>query len=303
MAKSKLAKISVVIPTYNSWRTLERCINSIQNQTLTPFEVIVIDNASSDKTSINVAKKFPKVKLVTLNKNTGVTGGRNAGIEKADKSSDHLFFFDHDMIADRKMLSELVAVCEGGKDVGVVTPKIYYLGNNLRPNSRKGGKRIWSAGTGIDLWTGKIFFRGGNDHGQYDKEEEVQVAPAAMLVKKEVLKKVQRFDERYFATYEDTDFCFRARKFGFKTYYSPKAIAYHDLSESPKDEADRLLRRAYWVGRNRVLFMKDFGESYLVFLIFLPVFFAYYAVMAIKYNRLSSLVDYLVGVINGIRGK
>ena len=76
-------KISVVIPTYNSWITLKRSISSILKQTLKPFEIIVVDNGSKDGTSEKVKSNFPYIKLISLQENMGVTGGRNKGIEEA----------------------------------------------------------------------------------------------------------------------------------------------------------------------------------------------------------------------------
>lgn len=284
-------RISVVIPTYNSWSTLKECIRSILDQSLYPFEVIVIDNASTDNTSGNLKKIFPSIRLVELPENTGVTGGRNAGIKQISKKVNYILFFDHDMKADKKMLEELVKIAQLERGIGIVTPKVYYLSDK---------KRIWSAGTDINLWTGQVLFRGGKDIGQYEKDEEVQIAPAAMLVKKKVIERIKRFDDRYFATYEDTDFCFRARKEGFKTFYAPKAIAYHDLSTDKKDEAKRLLDRAYWIGRNRILFMKDFGENFFIFLVFLPIYLGYYLLMSIKFKRWSGGLNFLRGVLNGL---
>jgi GT2 family glycosyltransferase len=100
--------------------------------------------------------------------------------------------------------------------------------------------------------------------------------------------------------YEDTDFCFRAKKYGFRTYYSPKAIAYHMLSTDPKDEIDRLLSRAYWVGRNRVIFMKKFGNNFVVFLMFLPIFITYYFSKSIKNKRIIDGFKFLQGTFAGI---
>lgn len=286
-----MKKVSVIIPTYNSWRTLKSCILSIRKQSIKPAKIIVVDNGSDDDTSKNVKKYFPEVELITLDKNTGVTGGRNAGIKRANPTSDYLFFFDHDMVAEKNMLAELVKVAESNKQIGIVTPKIYYWGNK---------KIIWSAGTGINLWTGKIIFRGGQDIGQYENVEEVEVAPAALLVKRNAMKKLKFFDDTYFATYEDTDFCFRTRELGFKTFYAPKAIAYHILSWDPKDDADRVLSRAYWIGRNRVIFMKKFGKSLLVFLFFIPVFLLFYFILAVKSNRLRDWITFIRGTIAGL---
>ncbi len=286
-----MKKTSVIIPTYNSWKTLNPCISSIKNQTVKPKEIIVIDNASTDGTSKLVRRFFPTVKLITLDKNTGVTGGRNMGIRNASQS-DYLLFFDHDMVADKNMLRQLMDVAVINKNIGIVTPKIYYFGNK---------KRIWSAGTGINLWTGQILFRGGQDFGQYDQADEVQVAPAAIFVKKELISRLKFFDDCYFATYEDTDFCFRAKKLGFKTFYAPKAHAYHKLSWNPKDDAIRVLSRAYWVGRNRIIFMKKFGKNFFIFVMFfLPVFIIYYFVLALKNKRPENWLTFVRGTLSGL---
>lgn len=287
----KIMKVSVVVPTYNSWKTLRDCIKSLLSQSLKPIEIVVVDNASSDGTKQKVTVHFPLVKIVSMKSNTGVTGGRNAGINVVSKYSDCIFFFDHDMVADKNMLEELVKIGESDEKIGIVTPKIYYFG---------GKKRIWSAGTGINLWTGRVLFRGGEDRGQYDEVCEVQVAPAAMLVKKKVVEKLKYFDDRYFATYEDTDYCFRAKKSGYKVYYAPRAIAYHKLSIDPKNEADRLLSRAYWVGRNRVLFMKDFGRSFLIFLLFVPIYIIHYLYLSLKFDRPKDGLKFIEGTVAGI---
>jgi GT2 family glycosyltransferase/2-polyprenyl-3-methyl-5-hydroxy-6-metoxy-1,4-benzoquinol methylase len=284
-------KVSVVIPTYNSWNTLKDCIKSIKNQSLKPYEVIIIDNASTDNTFNNVKRFFPKIKLIRLENNTGVTGGRNRGIEEASVESEYILFFDHDMKAEAKMLEELVKVAEMNKTTGIITPKIYYSDNK---------KRIWSAGTGINLWTGQVLFRGGLDRGQFEQIEEVQVAPAVLLVSREVIDILKGFDGRYFATYEDTDFCFRAKQKGFKTFYAPKAQAFHDIPSDSKQEAKRLLTRAYFVGRNRILFMKDFGNNFYIFILFLPIFLIYYLKLALTYGRFTKWFDLVYGIFEGL---
>jgi len=286
-----IKKISVIIPTYNSWKTLESCIASMQNQTLKPREIIVVNNGSSDGTSKKVKEKFPNIKLIDLTTNTGVTGGRNTGIKIANPKSDYLFFFDHDMVADRNMLKELLELAETDSNIGIVTPKIYYYANK---------NKIWSAGTGINLWTGQIIFRGGIDIGQFNKSEEVQVAPAAMLVKAIVIKKIKKFDDFYFATYEDTDFCFRARRSGFKTYYAPKALAYHKLPIDLEEESRRLLSRSYWIGRNRIIFMKRFGSNFLIFLFFLPIYSLYYLTLSIRCKKIFTWFRFMQGTLSGL---
>lgn len=287
------SRVVAIVPTYNGWPTVDKCLKSLEKQTLPFKEILVVVNGSTDGSAAKISQKHPQVKIINLGKNTGVTGGRNAGI-KAAKKYDYLLFFDHDMVANKNMVEELVKEGQKIEKAGILTPKIYYL-------SQK--SRIWSAGTGINLWTGQVLFRGGFDYGQFDQIEEIQVAPAALLVKNEVIQRIKGFDTKYFATYEDTDFCFRAREKGYKTYYVPQAVAHHDLTTNPVEESKRLLNRAYWVGRNRVIFMKDFGESILVFWLFLPVYLFYYLRLSLKYGSIKNWFLYIAGTLDGITGK
>ncbi|KKQ75706.1 MAG: Glycosyl transferase family 2 [Candidatus Woesebacteria bacterium GW2011_GWB1_38_5b] len=288
------SRISVIVPTWNGEKTIKACINSLLVQTVKPAEVIVVDNASVDSTLsiVNKIKQHSqKVKIVRNNKNLGVAGGRNTGIKAAAKSSNYIFLFDHDMVASKKMLEELVNTVKK-TGAGLVTPKIYYL---------KPGKLIWAAGTGVNLWTGQVIFRGGKDRGQFDAEVEVDVAPAAMLIARKVLRKVRGFDERIFAVWEDTDFSFKVRKAGFKIYYSPKAVASHDLLYEPEAEAKRLLvRYGYFIGRNRIIFMKRYAKSFPLFLTMLPVYAFYYLRLALRYNELAGYYKFLKGNYDGL---
>jgi GT2 family glycosyltransferase len=291
-------KISVIIPTQNGLATIIPCLKSIINQSVKPQEIIIVDNASTDRTirkvqnlKVNSQGDNLKLKIIKNKKNLGVTGGRNRGIREVMEDVSYLFFFDHDMVAENKMLEELVKVAQKYPKVGVVTPKIYYWGDK---------KVIWSAGTGINLWSGQVIFRGGIDVGQYEKDQEVQVAPAAMLVKKEVISKIHKFDDIFFAVYEDTDFCFRAKNIGYLTYYAPKAIAYHKIPYKNSDVYKRLVERLYWIGRNRTIFMKRFGRSMIIYLLFSPMYFMYYSFLSIRYGKLSNISDYLRGFVDGL---
>lgn len=283
-------KVSVVIPTFNRGIMLEQTLKSVLNQTIKPAEIIVVDNAST--TQVNDFSNNQRIKYIKLKKNIGVTGGRNFGIKKTSIKSDYILFLDHDIVCQKDMLEKLLEVFALKRDIGVVTPKIYYLQDK---------KRIWSAGTKINLWSGQILFRGGIDKGQFDQIEEVQVSPAVMLVKKTLVKRINGFDDKYFATYEDTAFCFKVIKSGFKVFYQPKAICYHDLPVDKKIESERLLKRLYWVGRNRVLFMRDYGRSLVVFSLFLPIFFVYYLYLSVRYGTIKDYFEFVHGNIDGIR--
>ena len=288
MAKTKFL-VSVVIPTYNLVNNLLEAIDSIRKQDYSPIEIIVVDNGSTDGTSKKIRESYSEVKLITHKKNLGVTGGRNSGLKEANGK--YILFFDHDMIADKEMISELVRVAESDREVGIVTGKIYCWDNK---------KKIWSAGTDVNLITGQVFFRTGEDKGQYDCIEEIQVAPAVILVKKEVIKKIGGFDDVFFANWEDTDFCFRARKAGFKIFYTPKAIAYHKITLDPVESMNRLLSRAYYIARNRIIFMRRHSKYFRLFLLFLPIYIAYYTYLSLCFGRIDGIENFLKGTFSGL---
>lgn len=287
--------IIAVIPTYNQKKDVKEAVVSLLKQTVPLKKIVVIDNASTDNTSEYLNKYIEEnglktVSIIRNKRNEGVTGGRNRGIEYA-KDAKYVLFFDHDMVAKSTMLEELLNTAKADKNIGIVTPKIYYWDEK---------NIIWSAGTDVNLTTGQTLFRGGEDKGQYEEAEEVAVAPAVLLVKHKVLKKIHKFDPVYFATYEDTDFCFRAKKARFSTFYAPKAVAYHKIPLDEDLSNKRLLERSYWVARNRMIFMKRFGENFLVFLLISPAFMVYYLILSVRYKKIIPIWRYLYGSVVGI---
>ena len=286
----KFSKISVVIPTYNLKGVLLECLESIVNQDYPNLEIIVVDNASTDGTSEAVRKKFPKVKLIRNLKNLGVTGGANTGVKKA--TGDYVWLVDHDNILRPNMLSVMVKLADSDPKIGVVVPKIYYWEDK---------NMIWAAGTGMNMLTGENIFRGGRDIGQYEKVEEVQIAPANFLVKKEVIKKVGLYDDIFYISYEDSDFSFRVKKMGFKIVYTPKAVCYHKIPLDKKMEKKRWLSRAYWAARNKIIFMRKHSKYFPLFVLLYPAWFCIYTYQAIRYLNFAALLNFYKGMINGFK--
>ena len=289
----KSSKVSIVIPTHNRKDDLIECLVSVMSLDYPEYEVIVIDNASTDGTYKVVKKKFPQVKIITNKENSGVTGGRNIGLKNADDRSEYILFLDHDIVFNENLLSELLEVIMSNSKIGIVTPKIYYYSHK---------NVIWSTGTSINLLSGKVSFNGGNevDHGQFDEIKDVQVAPAVILVRKEVIEKIGGFDGIYFATYEDTDFCFRARKSGYRVVYVPRAKAYHKIPLDWSESMNRLLSRIYYIGRNRLIFMRKHSKYFTLFLIFLPVYFFYYAWFSLWFRKVNEIRNFCKGTMSGL---
>lgn len=275
--------VSVIITTRDRKKIVLDCLESVLKMDYPNFEVILIDNASTDGTAKVVRKKFPKVKIIVSKKNLGLNGGKNLGQKHAH--GDYILFIDSDTVVDKNLLAELVKIAETDKKIGILCPKIHYF-------DRK--NVIWYAGSHINLLTSQTKNIGANqaDQGQWDQIRPTEFAPTAYLAKRIVAQKLKGHNADFFMTYGDTDFGFRARKMGFKVIFCPTAKLWHRLQMQENIKTIRALgynlpMRAYYFARNRVVFMKRHAPK-LNFIIFMLFFFPsmtlYFAYKIIRFG-------------------
>lgn len=284
--------VTAIVPTWNLKDIFLECLESITKQDYPNMEIVVVDNASVDGTSAAVKKKYAKkVKLITNKKNLGSTGGMNCGLKYAN--GDYIWFVDHDNILNKDMLTQLVTLAETDPNIAVVTPKIYYW---------KPRDTIWSAGTSVSLITGINYSREGKDVGQYDKVEEVDIAPANFIVRKDVIDKHGFYDDVFWVSYEDSDFCYRIKQKGYKIMYTPKAVCYHKVPFLDKKAGkERWLGRAYLTARNKIIFMRKDSPYFLLFTLMYPAWFALYTYQAIRNTNLKALGNFYRGMFDGFK--
>lgn len=226
-------KISVVIVSYNSQGFIEKCINSVLKNLSEKGEVIVLDNASSDKT-VDILKKFGnKIKLINSDKNLGFAKGNNLAVKEA--VGEYLFFLNPDTEIQRPIFDELIKFYETTVDARIVTPKLIMPNGQIQPSVRK-LPTIWRA-----LMEYILDIK--NSYSEYvpsgDKPQVVEMAyGAAWLLKKDIFEKLKGFDEKFFLYYEDVDFCNRLKKIGKKVYYYPKVSIKHIVGAT-KSEQDK----------------------------------------------------------------
>lgn len=242
-----MKKIGVVILNYKVKDLTLKCINSVKASSYKDFFIVVVDNDSGDE----IEEALSNIKDVTFiqnSKNTGYSGGNNVGIKRAlELGADLVFILNPDTTINKNCLEILVEGLERYQ-AGIANPKIYFMDSDV----------LWFAGKILDLKNVLGRHRGVDqkDRGQFDEEIEMEDAVgAAMLVKKEVFQKIGFFDEKYFLYYEDSDFCFRARKKGFKIIYIPKAVVYHKNAQSTGLGSPL---QDYYITRNRMLFASKF---------------------------------------------
>lgn len=217
-------KVAIIIVSWNAKEYLEKCLSSIFKQTYSNFDVIFVDNGSTDGSVEYVRTTFPVVKLLPMDQNYGFAKANNIGIETAlNEKAVHLVLLNSDTIVDDNFLKELVVAAESDNTIGCCQPKMLSIDN----------PRIIDA-IGISLTKKGIAFQIGYDEkdlGQYDESIEVFGANAgAVLYKSEMLIQIGLFEEECFIYYEDVDLALRARLAGWKCLYVPKAVVYHKHS-------------------------------------------------------------------------
>jgi len=239
---------AVVIANWNGKKYLKDCFDSLLGQTHKDFKIIFVDNGSNDGSVGFVRERFPETEIISLKKNTGFSKGYNIGIKKAlqDKNIKFIVVLNNDTKLDEKYIEKLVDLAKAHPNAASIQPKVLNFFDS---------DKIDCAGILLSV-DGVATNRGyGEKNGrEYDEEEEIFGATgAASLFTREALEKTQLsegeyFDNSHFAFYEDVDLAWRLRLAGFKSFYSPKAIALHVHSATAGKISGF---KAYYLNRNR----------------------------------------------------
>ena len=249
----KRPEISVIIVNLNGEKYLGDCLQSLAVQTFRDFEVVIVDNGSTDGSLTLVKNKFSWVRVIPLSKNTGFAKGNNTGFEAS--SAKYVATLNNDTIPDREWLKALYDAAELDNAIGMVASKIF-LG--------KEGKELDSAGMliypdGMSRQRG----HGQTDGGQFNKIEDVLFPSAcAALYRREMLDLIGFFDEDFFSYCEDADLGLRARLAGWKANFAPGALVRHLYSQTGGIYSEF---KAFHVERNHVMvLLKNMPLAYIM---------------------------------------
>ena len=218
--------VSIIIPHYNGEDLLYNCIDSIyKNISIKEFELIVVDNASTDDSINRIKSSFESVKIISSNSNLGYSGGCNLGATHA--SGKYLLFLNNDTEHSSEWIEKLVHFLDSNSNISAVQPKILNI-YNKKLFDYAGG-----AGGFIDKFCfpfvqGRIFDTLEEDHGQYNNPSKIFWASgAAIMIRSNVFKELEGFDKIYFSYMEEIDFCWRVQSLGHEVWSFPSSYIYH----------------------------------------------------------------------------
>jgi len=257
--------VSVVIPTFNKWEYTLKCLVAIYANTSYPnFEVIVVDNASSDGTPQRLQARPEPLRLRLNDINEGFARGSNQGAEMA--RGDYILFLNNDTEPQQNWMLEMVKVLLAFPDVAVVGSQLLFPDGTLQHAGV-----IVNYGGLMPISAFHAFYQQPPSAGPQGLTEFSCVTAACMLIRRNVLEEVGRFDEAYINGYEDVDLCFKVGELGHRIVYNPRSLAIHheSVSEGRHRFEDRnlWLLTERWIGRfkrfdnNRYLEMEQSPES------------------------------------------
>ncbi len=254
--------VSIIIVNWNSKDNLKECLNSLKNIKYSNYEIILVDNNSSDGSLDLVAEKFPRVRVVRSDKNLGFAGGNNLGFK--DSKGEFILFLNNDTLITKDFLTELILYIRKRTDVGIVQPKILFH----RPGTYLHHK-VNSVGSFI-LRSGFLFHL---DYGREDIKREIPYEAfsaygACFLTRRKIIEEIGLFDPDYFAYFEETDFCQRVLLNGYKIMIIPSTFIYHKGAKTAQKLPIAFIQ--YHSFKNRLFtYLKNLDSKNLV-RIFLP---------------------------------
>jgi len=259
--------VSVIVVNYNGWHLLKGCLTSLESSSYPreKFEVIVVDNGSSDGTVEHVREVFSEVRIVQLDKNYGFCRPNNEGARIA--RGEYIVLLNNDTIVEKEWLSELVKAATMDEKVISCASKILWQDDR----------------TIVDVAGGKITIHGGGFYvGFGDKDGPLYDQPgytgfgcgAGVLVKKTFFDSIGGFDESYFAACEENDLGWKSWLLGYKVAYVPTAVMYHKIGGTFGTIGSFQPEKVYLITRNRLcnliknFELKNVGKGLIIGMVF-----------------------------------
>lgn len=257
------SKVFIVILNYNTINDTLECITSLKSIDYTNYEIVVVDNSETMDCYNLLKDKFNEYKIIRTDKNLGYANGNNIGIKYAlDNGADYICVLNNDVVVEENFLSKIVGVLNKNKDVGIAGPCICEY---------KDRSKVQCAGATISLYTGltKRVAKGMSYNNNNKENMAVDFLGGACFVcKRQVLEKIGLIPENYFLFFEETEFCIRAQKAGYKLLCVYESKVYHKGSATISKFGGLSY---YFLNRNRVVFIKRNSSAFqkIIFCIYI----------------------------------
>ena len=250
MNQQKSPLVSVLVLNYNGKRFLDDCFSSLLKSTYSNFEIIMIDNKSTDDSVAYTEEKYPEVEIFQ----NGVNGGFSLAYNNAFKFAKGKYFvvLNNDVSVDKAWIEPLVEEAEKDESIGALQPKLVSM---LEPDKFEyaGASGGFMDKYGYPFTRGRMFDTIEEDKGQYnDIQRCFWTTGAAMFVRAEALKKSGDMDVDFVHHMEEIDLCYRINLVGYKLGVVPQSLVYHYGGGIISYDS---YKKIYWNHRNSVFML------------------------------------------------
>lgn len=264
--------ISIIVVNYNGLGFLGSFFKSVYAQTYKNFEVIMVDNNSSDGSVEFTRKNFPQVKIIENKENSGYAGGNNLGLKESQ--GEYIAITNNDITLEKDLLEKLIGAYSEIPNLGAVQPmfKLMYDKGNLDACGS-----FWT-NTGLNYHYG---IYKDSSLPIYNKNFPVySLKGVFMLIPRHIIDKIGLFDEDFWCYFEETDFCHRVWLAGYECWYYPKSFLYHHLGGTSTKKPSSMVQ--YHSFKNRLCsYLKNLGGWEMLKI--LPVYFSMNFIWSIGY--------------------
>lgn len=271
--------LSIIVVSYNTCQLLDECLASLYAAEPLPggFEVIVVDNASSDGSVEMVADKYPQAVLIASEENLGFSAANNRG--SAIAGGDYLLFLNSDTVVGRDALARPLAYMRANLHVGALTVRLVYPNGERDPDNHRGFPTPYNAFyhfTGLS----RLFPNNPRLNGYFRNYEDFStihpvpvIAGSYMMMPRALDRQLGGWDENYFFYGEDIDYCYRIHEAGYEIIYYPLVEVLHykgassglrkesaDIARPPKETRVKVARES--VRAMEVFYQKFYKDKY-----------------------------------------
>lgn len=246
-----MEKISFIILTWNSGNVIAPCLESIASIKNTEYEIITVDNGSTDETC-QIIDSFTSLhpnitlKTIRLERNYGTTVSRNIGIRSVSKDTDYICILDSDTVINEDAVRELIRALDLDEKNAIAGPSMV----NLEGEDLVSAKKIPTAFIKFcKAFPVSRIQQIGEDKEKYDFNTGEDVYPvgylisACWMIKRKLMNDIGMLDEKIFYSPEDVEYCVRTWKKGYRVIYCPKAKIIHATQRISKK---KLISRHNW---------------------------------------------------------
>jgi len=288
--------VYIIILNYNGYKDTIECIHSLKDIDYKNYKIVVVDNNSVDNSIEKIKNTFNEIVVLNTGINLGYAGGNNYGIKYAlENKANYICVINNDVIVDRNFLKPLVDYMENNKNVGIVGPAVCeYYDKNI----------VQSTGAKINLAKGNVpLINYGKKYSNITKSKVIEcdyISGACLLFRKDLVNEIGYIPESYFLFYEETEWCLKVKRRGYKVVCLPNSKIYHKGSASVKNISGL---SEYLGFRNRVVFVKRNANiiQKIYFYNYLFLQFLYWSIF--KRKKIYIFNYYLHGFFNKIDKK